>query len=210
MADKKQNKELVVNHFYTEKVEMFDNEFLLFRTTQSKDVWQFRMWNGTTQSYTRKSTRQRDIERAKRVGTQYWKEILATQDAETVNNKKKREKRKGKGCKTLESFYLFEGEVKVYRVAQSGNVWQIYIWIREEQKAIKKSLRTKDTNEARRRAEDIYLDYRVKERYGQAIFDKKAKELADMYIEYQQSRCKQGSITQQFVKTLQTRMNHYL
>ncbi len=106
MAYKKQNKELVVNHFYTEKVEMFDNEFLLFRTTQSKDVWQFRMWNGTTQNYARKSTRQKDIERAKRVGTQYWKEILATQDAKTVNNKKKREIRKGKGCKTLEFFRI--------------------------------------------------------------------------------------------------------
>ena len=131
------NTELVDQHFITEKVEVHGNEFLLFRTTQSKDVWQFRLWNGTEQKYIRKSTRQKDLERAKRVATQYWKEIIAAQDASTVNAKRKR-KRKSKGNAILEEHEMFDGEIRIFRVAQSGKVWQVYIWVREEQKAIKK------------------------------------------------------------------------
>ncbi len=59
--------ELVSQPFITERVEVHGNEFLLFRTTQSKDVWQFRIWNGTEQKYIRKSTRQKDLERAKEI-----------------------------------------------------------------------------------------------------------------------------------------------
>jgi hypothetical protein len=87
------NTELVDQHI-TEKVGMYGNEFLLYRTKQSKDVWQFRLWNGAEQAYIRKSTRQKDLERAKRVATEYCKETIAAQDAETVNAKPKRKPRK--------------------------------------------------------------------------------------------------------------------
>lgn len=202
--------ELVDQHFYTEKVEVHGNEFLLYRTKQSKDVWQFRLWNGTEQAYIRKSTRQKDLERAKRVATQYWKEIIAAQSADTVNEKPKRKPRKSKGNTKLEEHELFDGEIKIFRVAQSGKVWQVYIWVREEQKAIKKSLRTRDIDLARERARNIYLDYIAKARNDQPIFDRKAKELTDAFIEHQLNRHKQGSITRGFVSTLETRMNHFL
>ena len=94
------NTELVDQQFYTEKVEVHGNEFLLYRTKQSKGVWQFRLWNGTEQRYIRKSTRQKNLERAKRVATEYWKQIIAEQNATTVNAKRKR-KRTSKGNKIL-------------------------------------------------------------------------------------------------------------
>jgi len=203
------NAELAEGTFITERVEVHGGEFQLFRTTQSKDVWQFRLWNGTEQKYIRKSTRQKDLERAKRVATQFWKEIIAEQKADTVNAKRKRI-RKSKGNKILEQHELFEGDVKIFRVAQSGKVWQVYIWVREEQKAIKKSLRTKQEDLARDRAKKIYLEYLGKVQSNQPIFDRKAKELTDAYIQHQQNRYKQGSITKQFVQTLKARMNHYL
>lgn len=204
------NTELVDQHFLTEKVEMLGNEFLLYRTKQSKDVWQFRAWNGTEQKYIRKSTRKKDLKRAKLVATQMYKEIVAKQNIETVNTKKKRKPRKSKGNKILEAHVMYEGDVKIFRVAQSGKVWQIYIWIREEQKAIKQSLRTRDIDLARERARDIYLDYIAKARSNQPIFDRKAKELTDAFIEHQLKRAKQRSITQGFVGTLKARMKHYL
>ena len=209
MAAKKTT-QLVDQHFYTEKVEVHGNEFLLYRTKQSKDVWQFRLWNGAEQAYIRKSTRQKDLERAKRVATEKWKEIIAAQSAATVNVKPKRKLRISKGNTILEEHELFDGEIKIFRVEQSGKVWQVYIWVREEQKAIKKSLRTRDIDLARERARNIYLDYIAKARNNQPIFDRKAKELTDAFIEYQQKRHKQGSITQGYVDTLKARMKHYL
>jgi len=202
--------ELIDEHFITERVEVHGSEFLLYRTKQSKDVWQFRLWNGTEQAYIRKSTRQKDLERAKRVATKYWKEILAGQSTETVNAKRKRKPRKSKGNKFTDVRELYEGDVRIFRVAQSGKVWQVYIWIREEQKALKKSLRTKNTELAIEKAKEVYLDYQIKIRNKEPIFDRKAKELTDAFIEQQQKRCKQGSITKQFVGTLKARMNHYL
>ena len=209
MAQLITNAELAEGTFITERVEVHSGEFELFRTTQSKDVWQFRLWNGTEQKYIRKSTRQKDLERAKRVATQYWKEIIAEQKKDTVNAKRKRI-RKSKGNKILEQHELFEGDVKIFRVAQSGKVWQVYIWVREEQRAIKKSLRTKQEDLARDRAKKIYLEYLGKVQSNQPVFDRKAKELADAYIEHQQKRYKQGTITKQFVNTLKARMKHYL
>ncbi len=209
MATKKIT-ELVDQNFYTEKVEMHGSEFLLYRTKQSKDVWQFRLWNGAKQAYIRKSTRQKDVERAKRVATEYWKEIIAAQDIETVNAKRKRKPCKTKGNKILEERELYEGDVRIFRVAQSGKVWQVYIWITEEQKAIKKSLRTKNTELAIERAKEVYLDYQIKIRNNEPVFDRKAKELTDAFIEHQLKRYKQGSITKGFVDTLKARMKHYL
>lgn len=206
----KNTTELVDQNFYTEKVEVHGSEFLLYRTKQSKDVWQFRLWNGTEQAYIRKSTRQKDLERAKRVATEYWKKIIAEQSAETVNAKRKRKPRKAKGNKILEERELYEGDVRIFRVAQSGKVWQVYIWITEEQKAIKKSLRTKNTELAIERAKEVYLDYQIKIRNNEPVFDRKAKELTDAFIEHQLKRYKQGSITKGFVDTLKTRMKHYL
>ncbi len=184
-------------------------EYQIYRTVQSKSIWQFRTYNSTTQKYVRKTTKQRDKERALRVAMMLWKEVIASQSVETVNVKKKRV-RKSKTGGRLEEHQLFDGDVKIFRVAASGKVWQIYIWIREEQKDIRRSLKTRDLDLAKEKARDIYFDYITKTRNNEPIFDKKAKEIVEEYLAYQAKRVKQGSITEQFRQTLQSRMNHYL
>jgi hypothetical protein len=121
ISGSKTTTELVDQHFYTEKVDVHGNEFFLYRTKQSKDVWQFRLWNGIDQAYIGKSTRQKDLERAKRVATEYWKEIIAAQDIETVNAKPKRKPRKTKGNKILEERELYEGDVRLRVKANNRN-----------------------------------------------------------------------------------------
>ena len=71
-------------------------------------------------------------------------------------------------------------------------------------------MRTRDIDLARERARNIYLDYIAKARNNEPVFDRKAKELTDAYIEHQLKRHKQGSITKGFVDTLKARMKHYL
>jgi len=208
MAVTKQ-KELVVEHFITEKVEVLGNEFLLFRTKESNDVWQFRVWNATEQKYIRKSTRQKTIERAKLVGKTYWKEVLAKQEVATVNKKRKRV-RKNKGNAILEQHEIFNGKCKVVRVKQSGRVWQFYCYISDEQKSIRKTLKTKDKEEAVEKAESLYLDILAKQKMGITIFERKAKELADAYLKEQQGRADIGDVTQGHIGTLKARIKHYL
>lgn len=70
----------------------------------------------------------------------------------------------------LEQINLYGGDVKLFRRGQSGN-WQVKIWIRENNKYFRKSLRTRDENLARTLAEDEYLEIKSKRRSGEKIFD---------------------------------------
>ena len=65
-----------------------------------------------------------------------------------------------------EQINLNGGDVKLFRRGTYGN-WQIKIWIRENNKYYRKSLRTRDENLARVLAEDEYLEIKSKRRSGE-------------------------------------------
>lgn len=68
-----------------------------------------------------------------------------------------------------EQINLYHGDVKLFR-RQGGGVWQVKIWIKEEQKYLRKSLRTRDEDLARRFAEDEYISVKASRITGQKIF----------------------------------------
>jgi len=49
---------------------------------------------------------------------------------------------------TKEAHDILGGKAQILRVAQSGDVWQVRIWISEEGKYLRKSLRTRDYDAA--------------------------------------------------------------
>jgi hypothetical protein len=55
-----------------------------------------------------------------------------------------RAKRKSKGNTSTDNHEILGGKCSIFRVAQSGDVWQFKMWVTEEQKYFRKSLRTKD------------------------------------------------------------------
>ena len=52
---------------------------------------------------------------------------------------------------------ILGGKAKVFRVPNSGDVWQFQMWIPEETKYLRKTLRTNDLEPAINRAEENYL-----------------------------------------------------
>ena len=68
-----------------------------------------------------------------------------------------------------EQINLYHGDVKLFR-REGGGVWQVKIWIKEEQKYLRKSLRTRDEDLARRFAEDEYISVKASRITGQKIF----------------------------------------
>jgi hypothetical protein len=44
--------------------------------------------------------------------------------------------------KSLNSFDILSGKASIFRVKNSGDVWQFRMWIAEEKKHLRKSLRT--------------------------------------------------------------------
>jgi len=84
----------------------------------------------------------------------------------------------------LEQVNLYGGDVKLFRRGDSG-VWQIKIWVRENNKYYRKSLRTRDENLARTLAEDEYLEIKSKRRSGEKIFDVSLHKVIDEWLETQ-------------------------
>ena len=84
----------------------------------------------------------------------------------------------------LDQINLYGGDVKLFRRA-GGGVWQLKIWIREEGKYYRKSLRTKDEDLARKLAEDEYVQIKAKRITGGKIFKITFHQVIDEWLEEQ-------------------------
>lgn len=104
---------------------------------------------------------------------------------------------------------LFDGRIRIYRTTHSGDVWQFQMWIGEEKKYIRKSLRTRDKETAINRAEDLFIEARTKQRSGEKLFSMTAKELRSKYLEYIKERVEGGQLSQGRFTNIKTFTKHY-
>jgi hypothetical protein len=51
---------------------------------------------------------------------------------------------------------ICDGAAKLFRTRQSGNVWQMQCWINAEERYMKKSLRTRDLEQANEKGRKLY------------------------------------------------------
>ena len=116
-----------------------------------------------------------------------------------------------------EEFTLFEGDVRLYRVNASGDIWQFSTWISEEKKYFRKSLRTKDRELAQERARELFYEIQGKIRVGEKLFDITIREVVDQFLEEQQKRVRVGDtgggkigITEGRFSTIRTQSNRHL
>ena len=97
-----------------------------------------------------------------------------------------RKKRIGKSAGGMQhsNHEFLGGKGKVFRVPQSGDVWQFQTWISEEKKHLRRSLKTKDLDTAIQRAETLYLQTMSDLKSGRKIFGITLKELTDQYVDW--------------------------
>ena len=79
---------------------------------------------------------------------------------------------------TSEEHDILGGKAKMLRVRQSGDVWQFRMWITDEGKYIRRSLRTRDYHSAVERAEKIVFETLGDIKSGRKIFGITLGELA--------------------------------
>lgn len=106
--------------------------------------------------------------------------------------------------------HICDGAVKLLRTKQSGDVWQMRVWISKEKKYVKKSLRTRDLETAKEKGRHLYYSMMGKIDAGQKLFTITAKELTEKYLEYQQDRVDGGFITKGRFITIRSQMTHFL
>ena len=91
---------------------------------------------------------------------------------------------------------ICDGQVTILRTKQSGQVWQMRCWISAEKKHFKKSLRTKNFEDAKEKARVQYYSLLGKVDVGMKVFSITARDLVEKYLDYQQSKADGSFISQ--------------
>ena len=118
--------------------------------------------------------------------------------------------RKSKTSFLTQEVDICDGEVKLARTKQSKQVWQMRVWVRSEGKYFRKSLRTKDLEQAKDKAKSIFYKMMGQVETGAKIFSITAKELVDVYTKHQQQRVDNGFITPGRLTTIKSQLKYFV
>lgn len=124
----------------------------------------------------------------------------------TVTQKKLPQKNPERSKKDL--FFIFEDRIRVYRTA--SQVWQMQVWIPEEQKYVRESLKTVDKEIATQKAEQRYIELRAKVQHGQRVFSIRSSELRDKYLDHVAKLVKSDQLSAGRANNIKTYTKHYL
>jgi integrase len=102
------------------------------------------------------------------------------------------------------------GKAKVLRTVASGKVYQFRMWIEDEKKYVRKTLKTKDLNVAMQRAKDEVFRISGEKHSGKKIFGQTLSELVDRYLVWRKQDVEGGLITQQRHDSLRSEFKHFL
>lgn len=90
---------------------------------------------------------------------------------------------------------ILDGMGELYLMPRSGDVYQLRIWLPQEKKYLRRSLRTRILEDARRRAKDEVLRVHGDIQVGKKQFGVLLSELIDQYLEWRSLDVHQGKIT---------------
>ena len=124
----------------------------------------------------------------------------------------KRRKRVNKGTWSHSSHDILGGKGVIFKVKQSGDVWQFRMWVGEERKYVRKSLKTKDLPTALERGEKQALEILGNVKAGKKIFGLTLGELKDLYLDWRATHVgtEDGQITQGRFVTIKSQMKNLL
>jgi len=66
-------------------------------------------------------------------------------------------KLKKSATRISDAYDLFDGRIRIYRTANSGDVWQFLMYVQSEQRYVRKSLKTRDKGIEAERAEKMII-----------------------------------------------------
>lgn len=106
---------------------------------------------------------------------------------------------------------IFGGKAQIARTKQSGGYWHFRMWIRSEQKYVRKTLKTTHLDTAIQRAEDEYFRVRANLNSGRRIFSPTIQQAVDEYIKHRQDLdVQRGSITEGRLTTIKSQLKHFV
>lgn len=107
-----------------------------------------------------------------------------------------------------DAFDILDGEVKLYRT--TSKVWQFQMWISDEQKYVRESLRTEDKDAAIAAAKRRYVAVQSKVDSGEKIFSISAGELRERFVQHCTEKQNQNQISEGRLRNIRTYTKHYI
>jgi len=121
-----------------------------------------------------------------------------------------RKTRVSKGNWSTDSHSIFGEKGQIFRVAQSGDVWQFRMWIADEGKAVRKSMKTRDFVTAVSRAEKEVLKTLANIEAGKKLFGATLHELVGLFLEWRYKDVAASLITQGRYVVIKSQTKHFL
>jgi len=121
-----------------------------------------------------------------------------------------RKKRENKGSWSDQNHDILGGKAQIFRVRNSGDVWQFRMWIAEEKKHLRKSLKTRDFETAVERADAMVFTTYSDVKSGKKIFGATLQELVDSYLDWREKDIAAGTITKGRHGTIKSQTKHIL
>ena len=107
-----------------------------------------------------------------------------------------------------DAFDILDGQVKLFRT--TSKVWQMQMWISEEQKYVRESLKTDDIELAQKHAQDRFIFYRARLQKHEKIFSISASELREQFLAHVKEKVEQRQISSGRESNIKTHTKHYL
>ena len=105
---------------------------------------------------------------------------------------------------------IFDGNVRIFRTTNSGDVYQMSMYVKDEKRYIRKSLRTRDKEIAIASAQKEFIFYQAKIMNGEKLFSITANELRNKYLEYIEKQVKEKQLSIGRQTNIKTYTKHYL
>lgn len=110
----------------------------------------------------------------------------------------------------LDEKKILGGKATIYK--NIYGVWQFRLWLTNDEKYVRKSLRTKIKNHAIKQAEELYFKIRSEQERGEKYYAISLKEAVYIYLQYQKLRIglDEFNIDESRWKTIKTQMRTFL
>jgi integrase len=116
--------------------------------------------------------------------------------------------RKSKGNIKHSIHYVMDGTAQIFKVPQSGDVYQFRMYIRTDKKHYRVSLKTRDLESALAKARDKALELSTFVRNGIKVFGMTIDELVAEYIEYRHIDVVNGDIVKGRLVTIKSQLKN--
>ena len=91
-----------------------------------------------------------------------------------------------------------------------GEYWHFRMWLKNENKYARKSLRTRSEATAREKGKDAYLEIMANQKMGKTYFSLTTKEGVQRYLDSRQKDVESGLIVPERLGTIRTHLQHWL